>query len=85
MPSCNRTDTADAERESAQTSARSLVTRELDQAAEEAELMAVQNTGPAETAGAHYLTGAASHVDDDWHQIDWPAVNETCAASKHAS
>lgn len=38
MPSCNRTDTADAERESAQTSARSLVTRELDQAAEEAEL-----------------------------------------------
>jgi RNA-directed DNA polymerase len=65
MPGGNRPDRGceTAPRESGQTSVQSLSTRELDQPTEEAKQM---------TAG---MAGAVSHVEVDWHQIDWDAAN----------
>jgi RNA-directed DNA polymerase len=61
MPAGNRRDTGHrARRESEQTSARSPVTREFDQAAKEEKQM-------TELKGS----GAASHRTEAWNQIDW--------------
>lgn len=77
MPSCNRADRGTprgniAPRESGQTSARSLVTREPGKATEEAMQMAAEPSLPARM-GSSGSVGAVSHVDD-WTSIEWTTV-----------
>src|ERR1700680_4763876 len=50
-------------RESGQTSTRSLITRKLDKLIKEEKQMTVEQTG------------AASHLAEGWHDIDWKATH----------
>lgn len=79
MPPRNRADRGAplgniAPRESGQTSARSLITKEFGHAAEGAGLMAAGDDRAAREAAGRGPTGAAPH-GDEWHQIDWYAAN----------
>ena len=65
-------------RESGQTSARSLVTREFGKAIKEAKQMAGERVRGGPRAGSFALSpGAASHGADDWNQIDWNHARQT--------
>jgi RNA-directed DNA polymerase len=80
MPPCNEADRGKpqgniAPRESEQTSARSLDTREPDQTVQEARQMAENQRVITGTVVIGEVSGAASRVDGDWHHIDWVAVN----------
>src|SRR5229473_6870469 len=68
-PSCNGRDSGCniTTRESGQTSARSFMTRRLDQTTEKGKQM---TEGPQKGS-----TGAPFHGVTDWHAIDWKAVN----------
>src|SRR2546426_4258594 len=68
-PSCNGTDRSGkiTSRASGQTSARSFMTRKLDETTqEERQMTADQNTA-----------GASFHGVTDWHDIDWKSVSHT--------
>src|SRR5437660_1141925 len=62
-------------RESEQTSARSFITRKLDETTQEEKQMMAEDAkievSKAETAGASF------HGVTDWHAIDWRSVNRT--------
>ena len=65
-------------RESGQTSARSLVTREFGKATKEARQMAGEPVRGGPRVGGSVLSpGAASHESDEWDQIDWHHAHQT--------
>ena len=70
-------------RESGLTSIRSFITREFVESSKEGMQMAVMKTiayedslYTQESADAISLTGAPSHIEDEWHSINWRKVHQ---------
>src|SRR3989441_11534072 len=62
-------------RESGQTSARSFMTRILDQTTEKGMQMTVETRTTEALSEEEVTTGAPFHCVTDWHAIDWRATN----------
>src|SRR5450631_1551667 len=77
MPPCNEGD-RDCNiipRESGQTSARSFMTRTLDQTTQKGKQMTVESTPTEQASDEEEATGAPFHGVTDWHAIDWQTAH----------